>query len=111
MRAHPIGTGPFKFVEFRPNEYIRVTRNPDYWKPGQPYLDGIEWPIVPSLSTRILGFVASRFDQVFRVTIPLLQDLRSQAPQAVCNAPSPRRFGSPALWRAVLRSRSKRRPK
>src|SRR5271169_6720254 len=41
MRAHPIGTGPFKFVEFRPNEYIRVTRNPDYWKPGRPYLDGI----------------------------------------------------------------------
>jgi peptide/nickel transport system substrate-binding protein len=30
MRAHPIGTGPFKFVEFRPNEYIRVTRNPDF---------------------------------------------------------------------------------
>jgi peptide/nickel transport system substrate-binding protein len=85
MRAHPIGTGPFKFVEFRPNEYIRVTRNPDYWKPGRPYLDGIEWPIVPSLSTRILGFVASRFDQVFGVTIPLLQDLQTQAPQAVCN--------------------------
>ena len=37
MRAHPIGTGPFKFVEFRPNEYIRVTRNPDYWKPDRPY--------------------------------------------------------------------------
>ena len=36
MRAHPIGTGPFKFVEFRPNEYIRVMRNPDYWKPGRP---------------------------------------------------------------------------
>src|ERR1700730_15015907 len=62
MRAHPIGTGPFKFVEFRPNEYIRVTRNPDYWKPGRPYLDGIEWPIVPSLATRILGFVAGTFD-------------------------------------------------
>ena len=47
MRQHPIGTGPFKFVEFRPNEYIRVTRNPDYWKPGRPYVDGIEWTIVP----------------------------------------------------------------
>ncbi len=34
MRSHPIGTGPFKFVEFRPNESIRVTRNPDYWKKG-----------------------------------------------------------------------------
>jgi len=85
MRTHPIGTGPFKFVEFRPNERIRVARNPDYWKPGRPYLDGIEWPIVPSLSTRILGFVAGSFDQVFGVTIPLLQDLKSQAPQAVCD--------------------------
>ena len=30
MRRHPIGTGPFKFVEFKPNEYIKVARNPDY---------------------------------------------------------------------------------
>src|SRR5207302_6970874 len=63
----------------------RVTRNPDYWKPGRPYLDGIEWTIVPSLATRILGFVAGKFDQVFGVTIPLLADLKSQAPQAVCD--------------------------
>jgi len=34
MRSHPIGTGPFKFGEFKPNEYIKVTRNPDYWKKG-----------------------------------------------------------------------------
>ena len=46
MRSHPIGTGPFKFVEFKPNEYIKVTRNPDYWKPGRPYLDGIEYTII-----------------------------------------------------------------
>src|SRR5271166_3315143 len=29
MRQHPIGTGPFKFVEFKPNEDIKVVRNPD----------------------------------------------------------------------------------
>ena len=34
MRSHPIGTGPFKFVEFKPNEYIKLTRNLDYWKKG-----------------------------------------------------------------------------
>ena len=34
MRQNPIGTGPFKFVEFRRNEHIKVVRNPDYWKPG-----------------------------------------------------------------------------
>jgi ABC-type transport system substrate-binding protein len=41
MRLHPIGTGPFKFVAFKPNESITVARNPDYWKTRRPYLDGI----------------------------------------------------------------------
>jgi peptide/nickel transport system substrate-binding protein len=58
MRTHPIGTGPFKFVEFRPNEMIKVTRNPDYWKPDRPYLDGIEFPIIKDVSTRLLAFIA-----------------------------------------------------
>jgi peptide/nickel transport system substrate-binding protein len=84
MRTHPIGTGPFKFVEFKPNEMIRVAKNPDYWKPGRPYLDGIEYPIVQSVATRILGFVAGKFDTVYGVTVPLLQDVKAQAPQAAC---------------------------
>ena len=54
MRQHPIGTGPFKFVEFKPNEYIKVTRNPDYWKKGRPYLDGIEYKIIKNQSTAAL---------------------------------------------------------
>src|SRR5215467_4299921 len=84
MRTRPIGTGPFKFVEFKPNEVIRVTRNPDYWKQGRPYLDGIEYRIIPNLATRILGFVSDKFDTVTGVTVPLLKDVKSQAPQAVC---------------------------
>src|SRR5467141_2574415 len=36
MRQHPIGTGPFKFVEFKPNEYIKVARNSNYWRVGGP---------------------------------------------------------------------------
>ena len=40
MRQHPIGTGPFKFVEYKPNQSIKVVKNPDYWKKGLPYLDG-----------------------------------------------------------------------
>src|SRR5882757_3710669 len=64
MRTRPIGTGPFKFVEFKPNELIRVIRNPDYWKRGYPHLDAIEYPIIASISTRILGFVAGKFDMV-----------------------------------------------
>ena len=50
MRSHPIGTGPFKFVEFKPNESIKVVRNPDYWKQDRLYLDGIEYSIIPNRS-------------------------------------------------------------
>src|SRR6202171_2511922 len=60
MRQHPIGTGPFKFVEFKPNQSITVIRNPDYWKPGRPYLEGIEYPIIKDVSTRLLLFIAGR---------------------------------------------------
>ncbi len=65
MRSHPIGTGPFKFGEYKPNERITVTRNPDYWKKGRPYLDGIEYTIIRNLSTAVLGFVAGKFDMTF----------------------------------------------
>ena len=86
MRTHPIGTGPFKFVEFKANESIKLTRNPDYWKKGLPHLDGIEFTIITNRSTAILAFVAGKFDMTFptEVTIPLLKDVKTQAPNAVC---------------------------
>ena len=88
MRRHPIGTGPFKFAELKPNDSIRLVRNPDYWKPGHPYLDGIDWRIIPSRSTRILAFIAGEFDMTASqdVSIPLLRDIQAQAPSARCEA-------------------------
>jgi peptide/nickel transport system substrate-binding protein len=85
MRQHPIGTGPFKFVEFKPNEYIKVAKNPDYWKPGRPYLDGIEYTIMREIGPRDLAFFAGKFDAIpLGVTIPTLKDFKAQAPQAIC---------------------------
>jgi len=84
MRGHPIGTGPFKFVEFKPNERITVTRNSDYWKKGLPFLDGIEWTIIKDVSTRNLAFIAGKSDIDIGVTIPVLKDVKKQAPQAIC---------------------------
>ena len=86
MRQHPIGTGPFKFVEFKPNESIKLVRNSDYWKPGRPYLDGVEFTIVTNRATAILAFIAGKFDMTFttEVTPPLIKDIAGQAPQAVC---------------------------
>jgi peptide/nickel transport system substrate-binding protein len=85
MRLHPIGTGPFKFVEFKPNQSITVTRNPDYWKPARPFLDGIEYRIIKDVSTRLLSFIAGNEDVYFGVTIPQLKDVKNQLPQAICD--------------------------
>src|SRR4051794_7541025 len=90
MRQNPIGTGPFKFVEFKPNESIRLTRNPDYWKEGRPYVDSIEYTIMREISTRNLAFFAGKFDvnSPYGVTIPTLKDFAAQAPQAICEVTS-----------------------
>jgi peptide/nickel transport system substrate-binding protein len=73
-------------MEFKANESIKLTRNPDYWKKGLPHLDGIEFTIIPNRSTAILAFIAGAFDMTFpyEVTIPLLKDVKAQAPNAVC---------------------------
>lgn len=86
MRTNPIGTGPFIFKEFNSNASIKVVRNPDYWKKGMPYLDGINWTIVRSRPTRVLAFTAGEFDLTFigDVTMPILGQVKDQAPQAIC---------------------------
>src|SRR5260370_10447976 len=86
MRTHPSGTGPFKFVEFKANESIKLRKNPDYFKEGLPHLDGIEFTIITNRSTAILGFVSGKFDMTFptEVSIPLVKEVKAQAPNAVC---------------------------
>lgn len=91
MRRMPIGTGPFKMVEWKPGNIVRLVKNPKYWKPGRPYLDAIEWRIVASQSTRALAFVAGEFDLTFvgDVTPNTLKDIRTQAPKAICETNFP----------------------
>ena len=86
MRQNPIGTGPFKFAEFKRNEIIRVVRNPDYWKVGRPYLDGIEWRIIKNQSTGMLTFLAGNVDMTspYFFQVPMLKDIQSQDTKAIC---------------------------
>ena len=86
MRTNPVGTGPFKLVEFKQNEIIRLARNPDYWKPGRPYLDGIELPIITNRSTAMLAFISGKLDLTFptEVTQQVRKDIAAQAPKAIC---------------------------
>ncbi len=52
LSNNPVGTGPFKFVEWKKGQYIRLDKNPDYWREGYPLLDRIVARIIPDASTR-----------------------------------------------------------
>ena len=87
MRQHPVGTGPFKFVEFKPNESIKLMKNPDYWKPGKPYLDGIDYTIIKNQSTWILALAAGQFDRTGPgfVAVPAMHEIEAAAPKLQCS--------------------------
>ena len=52
LANNPVGTGPFKFVEWKKGQYIRLDKNENYWKEGLPLLDRVVARIIPDASTR-----------------------------------------------------------
>lgn len=86
MRTKPIGTGPFRVVSFENNKFVRLEKNPNYWRKGRPYLDGLEFSIMASRGTRLLAFAAKEIDKTFvsDVTGPLIADVKARTPDAVC---------------------------
>ena len=57
-----IGSGPFKLQEWRPNEQLVAVRNPDYWRPGLPYLDKITFVPVTDGPTRVNQLEGGQLD-------------------------------------------------
>ena len=57
-----VGTGPFRFAEWRAGEYIRVVRNDDYWRgPEHPGIDEIVWSFIPDSNTRLNAMKAGQY--------------------------------------------------
>lgn len=59
---HPIGTGPYKFVDWEPNDHFSVTKNPAYWRSGIPYLDGITFKPIIEDSSRLSSLRSGTID-------------------------------------------------
>jgi peptide/nickel transport system substrate-binding protein len=61
---HPIGTGPWRFVEWKHDDYVLLARNPSYWG-GAPRMDSLEIRIVPEPSTSVAEFQAGNVDLLY----------------------------------------------
>jgi peptide/nickel transport system substrate-binding protein len=64
MRWNPVGTGAFKFVSFQRDVSIKMVKNPNYWRPGMPYLDAIEMFWVPDATTMVTAYLAGDYDSI-----------------------------------------------
>ncbi len=64
LKLEMIGTGPFRFVEYIPNSFVRLEKNPDYWLEGRPYLDALELHIIPDDTARTTALVSDTVDLI-----------------------------------------------
>src|SRR5215203_6142620 len=61
---HPVGTGPWKFVEWKHDDYLRFAANTDYWE-GRPKADSLMARIVPEPSTAVAEFESGNVDVLY----------------------------------------------
>ena len=59
---NPVGTGPFKFVEWKRNDSITLEKFEDYWQEGLPKLDKVIFRSIPDNSARLNALVAGEID-------------------------------------------------
>jgi len=62
FERNPVGTGPFKFVEWKPNETITIEKFDDYWDEGLPKLKKVIFQSFPDNSARLNALMAGGID-------------------------------------------------
>ena len=78
VNLKPVGTGPFKLESYRTDQQVVMVRNPDYFKPGLPYLDRLVFRIVPESSAQTLALLAGEADYLPLVNAADIERLRAR---------------------------------
>jgi peptide/nickel transport system substrate-binding protein len=73
--SKPVGTGPYKFVEWKKGQSVTLTANPDYWG-TKPTIKDVTVRVIPEINTRLQGLKNGELD----LTANLSPELMSQAP-------------------------------
>lgn len=74
---NPVGTGPFKFVQWRENEMIELVRNPDYFEPGLPYLDKIHIQLIKEPTAAAAAIMSGQVDALDMCPLQFMPQMRS----------------------------------
>jgi|LZCG01.1.fsa_nt_gb peptide/nickel transport system substrate-binding protein len=76
INTHPVGTGPFMFVEYIPGDRVVLKKNPAYWQDGKPYLDKIVYRIIPDETVRVTSLLTGEVDWIDSVPPQRISELQ-----------------------------------
>jgi peptide/nickel transport system substrate-binding protein len=87
FERNPVGTGPFELKEWKEGSEIVVTRFENYWQPGLPYLDRIEFKVVKDDFVRESLLRTGGLDAIFAPQFKDVAELRRTPGVAVYSVP------------------------
>lgn len=72
----PIGTGPFQFVEWVRNQHVKLSKFPNYFLKGLPYLDGVVFQPVPDEDQKITLLETGQVDFIDTIPLPRVKEVQ-----------------------------------
>ena len=87
---HPVGTGPFKFVEWKATDYLKVAKFNGYWRKGYPKVDTITWKPVVDNNSRAALMQTGEAHFTFPVPYEVAEVLKAKPDLEIVAAPSDR---------------------
>ena len=92
----PVGTGPFIFKEWIPNDHFTATANPHYWRPGLPYLDEITFKPIVDAEGRAEALKSGTIDMMITDTPQIIKEFRGNSAYAYTDDSS-KIYGQPDM--------------
>src|SRR5215831_10011439 len=93
--TQPVGTGPFRFKSWSPGDRLELERNPDYFEPGLPKLDGVTLRVIPEAAARVAAIESGAIDVLWNLPYETVDKFKSH--------PSVRADGtSTATWDGII---------
>jgi peptide/nickel transport system substrate-binding protein len=88
FNEHPVGTGPFKFVEYKPKISLTLARNDEYWG-GKPKLDEVVYRFIAEPATQVAELQAGRVDIATAIPLGLVDTIKKSSNAAIVSTSGP----------------------
>ncbi|QJC28442.1 glutathione ABC transporter substrate-binding protein GsiB [Enterobacteriaceae endosymbiont of Plateumaris consimilis] len=79
IKFHPVGTGPYIFIEWSEKEYLKVKKWKNFWKKNYPKLDSITWLSILDNNSRVIMLKNGEVDFAFPISYEQIKFLKNKS--------------------------------